>query len=82
MQLLHSLREAANYQKGKKKRNPKVALKIPPKEEVLEECVTAAWKTATRLHYRQTIGEMQAFAAALQHNVDARRTTSKKSICY
>jgi hypothetical protein len=52
----------------KKKRNPvRVALKVPPKEEDLEECADA-WEASTRSQYAPTLGKMQAFTAAMQYH--------------
>jgi len=57
----------------KKKAQPeKVALKVPPKEEVLEECVSAR-RAVTHQNYPENPPPMQAFSAAMRHIVDARK---------
>lgn len=53
----------------KKAQPVEVALKVPPKEEVLEECASARW-AATHLHDRKTPNPMQALSAAMRHIVD------------
>jgi hypothetical protein len=53
----------------KKAQPVEVALKVPPKEEVLEECVSARW-AMTQLDHLNNPNPMQAFSAAMHHIVD------------
>jgi hypothetical protein len=53
----------------KKAQPVEVALKVPPKEEVLEECVSARWAT-THQNYAKNLNLMQALSAAMHHIVD------------
>jgi hypothetical protein len=53
----------------KKAQPVEVALKVPPKEEVLEECA-ATCAAATHSYGARTSGQMQAFAIAMHHIVD------------
>jgi hypothetical protein len=56
--------------RSKKKAQPvEAALKVPPKEEVLEDCATAC-EAATQLDYPGSMAKMQAFAVAMHHIVD------------
>lgn len=62
-----SLRPPQLQTSAQKKAQPgEVALKVPPKEEVLEERV-GTWRRRTQKHYALILDQMQAFAAALQH---------------
>jgi hypothetical protein len=55
---------------AQKKAQPvKVALKVPPKEEVLEECA-ATCAAATQSNSCRNPAIMQAFTAALHHIMD------------
>ena len=55
---------------GQKKAQPEeVALKVPPKEEVLEECASAR-RATTPLHHPKKPNPMQALSAAMRHIVD------------
>jgi hypothetical protein len=60
-----------NYRKlTQKKAQPvEVTLKVPPKEEVLEECVSAH-RATTHLNYSKNQNPVQAFSAAMRHIVD------------
>jgi hypothetical protein len=53
----------------KKAQPEEVALEVPPKEEVLEECVSARWAT-THKNYPKNLNLMQALSAAMHHIVD------------
>jgi hypothetical protein len=55
--------------KQKKAQPVEVALKVPPKEEVLEDRATAC-EAATQLDYPGNSAKMQAFAIAMHHIVD------------
>jgi hypothetical protein len=57
----------------KKAQPVEVALKVPPKEEVLEECA-ATCAAATHLNNARTPALMQAFAIAMHHIVDFKQT--------
>ena len=61
--------QQAEIPRQKKAQPVKVALKVPPKEEVLEECASAC-EAATRLNYPGNTVKMQAFAIAMRHTVD------------
>jgi hypothetical protein len=54
---------------AKKAQPEEVALEVPPKEEVLEECVSARWATTHR-NYPKNLNLMQALSAAMHHIVD------------
>jgi hypothetical protein len=64
------IRPQHHVQSAQKKAQPEeAALKVPPKEEVLEECASARW-AAARLHCSKNPNAVQALSAAVRHIVD------------
>ena len=61
--------QQAEIPRQKKAQPEEVALKVPPKEEVLEECASAR-RAATPLHHPKKPNPMQALSAAMRHIVD------------
>jgi hypothetical protein len=61
--------QQAEIPRQKKAQPEEAALKVPPKEEVLEECASARW-AATHLHCSKKPNSVQALSAAMRHIVD------------
>jgi hypothetical protein len=62
---LEQARASANFRQ-KKAQPLGAALKVPPKEEVLEECA-GTWRRRARSQYANFPAVMQAFSAAVQN---------------